>query len=599
MMRVLRTINGQFFSSLLFISLALTLAVGQMATMLQADTPNAADAGNEVADEPTQDAAQQPATPTTLSRPADGRTNLPLPSGLTVAVIPIQGDIYGFTFESMQRRVDRAMAQGADVIVFEIDTNGGVLLTALDISKYIKGLSVPTVAWINPKALSAGIMIAAACDEIVMSPASVTGDCAPINLFMMNMGPTERGKMLIPVLVEFRDSARRNNYEYAMFHAMCTLDAELFLIEHTETGEQRLVNQVDFAVMVQGRSLDEADRVDLTTLDEDEFARVAKPSLNIAQNADRGMWQPVLQLPDGTNLPNGRVHDGRTPFTVDQELARHIGLSRGTIGDDAALKRYLNDAGTLFRVNETWSEGLAKFLTLWWVRAILFAIFAVCAYIELQAPGLGVPGAIAAGALLILLGAPFLVGLAEIWHVLLFLVGLVLLIVEIVAFPGFGVLGIAGVVMMVSGLVLSIVPTSGSGPVPMPAAEMMDRLVWSSASIVLGVLGTGVGIYLLGRHIDHMPLFNRLVLADGGPPIAAQTGPDARPSHVSGDETVGSFTLKTGDIGRTATDLRPTGQVNFNGQLVDVITPGVWIEKGERVRITEVAGNHITVEKAD
>ncbi|MEM9883605.1 MAG: hypothetical protein AAF800_11875, partial [Planctomycetota bacterium] len=101
-----------------------------------------------------------------------------LPSGANVAVIPVRGVIYDFTYESLQRRVDRAVNNGASVIVLEIDTYGGVVTAALDIAKYLKDptrVPVPTVAWVNNKAYSAGIMIASACDEIVMAPASATG----------------------------------------------------------------------------------------------------------------------------------------------------------------------------------------------------------------------------------------------------------------------------------------------------------------------------------------------------------------------------------------------------------------------------------------
>ncbi|MEM6459848.1 MAG: hypothetical protein AAF710_10720, partial [Planctomycetota bacterium] len=101
-----------------------------------------------------------------------------LPSGANVAIIPVRGVIYDFTYESLQRRVDRAVNSGASVIVLEIDTYGGVVTAALDIAKYLKDptrVPVPTVAWVNNKAYSAGIMIASACDEIVMAPASATG----------------------------------------------------------------------------------------------------------------------------------------------------------------------------------------------------------------------------------------------------------------------------------------------------------------------------------------------------------------------------------------------------------------------------------------
>ncbi len=181
-------------------------------------------------------------------------SNIVLPSGSDIAVIPVSGLIYDFTFESLERRVDKALDGGASLIVIVLDTPGGVVTSALKISKYIKTLNVPTVAWVHNEAYSAGIMLAAACDEIVMAKASATGDCAPI-VPGMNLEPTERAKALSPILAEFRDSANANGYDYAMFHAMCVLGVEVYLVEKDDgSGERRLVNQADYAVMVLGAS---------------------------------------------------------------------------------------------------------------------------------------------------------------------------------------------------------------------------------------------------------------------------------------------------------------------------------------------------------
>src|SRR5690606_11391553 len=74
-----------------------------------------------------------------------------------------------------------------------------------------------------------------------------------------SLEPTERAKILSPILEEYRDSARANGYDYAMFHAMCELGVKLYFVEHIETGERRLVNQVDYEVMVNGREPSDAD----------------------------------------------------------------------------------------------------------------------------------------------------------------------------------------------------------------------------------------------------------------------------------------------------------------------------------------------------
>ena len=67
------------------------------------------------------------------------------------------------------------------MVILNIDTYGGLLTSGLEISRFIKRQDdLHTVAYIRDKAISAGSMIAMACDEIVMSDSASLGDCAPI-----------------------------------------------------------------------------------------------------------------------------------------------------------------------------------------------------------------------------------------------------------------------------------------------------------------------------------------------------------------------------------------------------------------------------------
>src|SRR5690606_4526942 len=114
-------------------------------------------------DAPLDPAPPAPApVPVAPTAPPSGATSFA--SGAAVAVIPVHGMIHDFTFESLRRRTDDAIANGATLIVYEIDTYGGHVESAMAISKYLKQVPRPTLAWINNKAYSAGIMIAAAAD---------------------------------------------------------------------------------------------------------------------------------------------------------------------------------------------------------------------------------------------------------------------------------------------------------------------------------------------------------------------------------------------------------------------------------------------------
>src|SRR5438552_832903 len=86
------------------------------------------------------------------------------------AVVGLSGEIDDFNRDSFFRRFNHAKADGAKVIIVEIDTWGGLVTAGLDISRFLKNQTdVHTIAYVNDKAVSAGAMIAMACDEIVMT----------------------------------------------------------------------------------------------------------------------------------------------------------------------------------------------------------------------------------------------------------------------------------------------------------------------------------------------------------------------------------------------------------------------------------------------
>lgn len=526
-----------------------------------------------------------------------------MPSGAKVAIIRVEGVIYDFTLKSISRRCDRAIQSGATVLVIEIDSPGGLLNSALKISQYIKSLPVPTLAWVRNEAYSAGVLASAAADALIMSPIARAGDCAPIAQGQ-NLAPTERAKVLSPLLAEFRESATLHGYDYAIFQAMCVLDVELYLIEHRDTGQRRIVHQADYAVMVHAIDPNAAIRQAsgsnqlLSTIfgtppSSNAQAGANAPSVaslanmpvgTLASAADRGQWREVQKL-----------HDGRTLLTVNQNEALEIGLSRATVRDEAELQKFLS-AVSVTRFDPTWSEEIASWLTWTPIRFALTIIFLLGLVIELHFTGLIFPGVIALIALVLLLTAPFVIGLAETWHLVVFVLGFVALIIEIFITPGFGLLGIAGIVMMFVGLVLAVVPSTNGLPAHEMNALLQQSVIWT----LMGVFTSGFGVYAISKHARQIPMFNRLVLRNPPPtPTPAQvlgSGPDAPPAVVSGDEVIGRGKIQVGDAGTALTTLRPSGRATIAGHAIDVVTPGQWIEPNTPVRVIEVQGNRIVVD---
>jgi membrane-bound serine protease (ClpP class) len=520
-----------------------------------------------------------------------------LPSGAKIAIISVEGVIYDFTLESLKRRCDRATRAGAGVIVIEIDTPGGVVTSALKISQHLKSLRVPTVAWVRNQAYSAGILISSSADAIVMSPVSRAGDCAPISPGQ-NLSPTERAKALSPILAEFRDSAQRTGCDYAVYEAMCVLDTELYLVENRLTLTRRIVNQTDYAVMVLGQ----------TSAAAFQAAQAANPILgalaaqglanapstttggyapgSLVSDAERGRWTLIKKL-----------HDGRTLLTVNQAEAMDLGISRGIVRDEQDMVSFLHGS-SYFRLDPTWSEGAASWLTWAPIRAALLVLFCVGFYVEVQLPGLVFPGAMAVIALVLLLAAPLIIGLAETWHILLFVVGLILFMLELVPPPTFGLLALSGIIMMFIGLVLAIVPAGGNSA--LPPHEVNDLLVQSVLWTLLGIFGSGIAFYFITRHFGHIPGLSNLVLRTppSTGPVFLDTPGSATltPLTVSGAEVLGQGRIALNDTGSTVTGLRPSGRAKFGELIVDVVSVGGWIDAGKPVRVIEIAGNRIVVD---
>lgn len=515
-----------------------------------------------------------------------------IPSGAIVAVIPIEGTIYDFTTDSLKRRIDRAREGGATVFVIELDTPGGVVTSAIDIARVLKSTPEPTIAWINDQAYSAGSLIASACDHIVVAPSSSFGDSAPVSM-VGELAPTERAKALSPVLNEYRDNATANGYDYAPFHAMCVLGVEVYFIENPATGERRLVNQTDHAVLVRGLSTDEAD-AELAAMADlaGTGSAVGKPTREIADGSERGTWVAVTQLPSGASLLEGRVHDGSTLYTLSQTRAVDLGLAEAIVADDADLQRRLS-AASVSTVGQTWSESLAMFLTNPFVRAALLAIFGIGLFVELLAPGFGLGGGIALLALVALVGAPLLVGLAEIWHVGLMVVGALLIVMELFAAPTFGIMGLVGVAAVVAGLVLSAVPSSGGGIVPLPAPGQGGRVASATLAMLLALVVTGFAAAGLVRMYGQIPGFGRFILSDEGG-SGAGTEEAARGPSPAADR--GPKLGETGTV--RGGGLRPSGSVAFGDRWVDAVSAGGFVVEGTAVRVIEVAGNRVVVEPA-
>ncbi len=529
-----------------------------------------------------------------------------------VAVITVRGEIDLITSQSLERRIREARDAGFDAMVIEIDTPGGRSDAALDIDRLLKTEAPPnTVAWINPTAYSAGAILALACREIVVHPASAWGDCAPIAIGLeglIALPPAERAKAEAPLLAVVVDSARRNHYDERLVESFISVGIELWMIEHVSTGERVIVNRSEYETVfgepppdqfsattpkVGGRAvtplfgspLNPIDPRDPSTVSpeqqrrEIERAQTLPSTRTVLTSADRGQWRLVRQVISSDRL-----------LVVRAEESIEYGLASEVIRNDEELKAYFGTT-VLRRYDESWSEGLVRFLIHPVVRGVLIVLFVISIIIEMAAPGFGLFGALAGVALLLLIGAPYLVGMAQWWEIVLILLGLVLVAVEIFVLPGLGVAGIAGALCLLVGVVGTFV--SGD----LGSAQGQNEALTGLGATVVAVAAGLVGLWLLSKSFKDSPLFQRFILSATTEGRTSTHEIEGVP-HALGEPLRPMESLQPGDLGVAETDLRPGGRARFEGRLVEVVTQTGYIDAGTPVRIVSAGPFSVEVERA-
>jgi membrane-bound serine protease (ClpP class) len=547
-------------------------------------------------------AAATAAAPTTSIVPGYRRAG-------RVAVLPVTGPIDRITLTSLERRMKSAMEDGADAIVIELDTPGGEMEATLDICDLLKDSTdspANTVAWINDRAFSAGTIIALACREIVVAPFSRLGDAAPIMLTrggsIQQMEPAERAKREAPLLNEVVDSARRHHYDENLVTAFISVQVKLWLIENTVTGEMIFINEQEYKSLFKSDPPDEMTSVGAAprhaprVLPRQSSIAERSPSTDPAAYAGDVEFNvaapPWQELPSADEIDNwtyvGQVVSDDRLLTIDSGDAIFFGLAQQVVATDADMRAFFG-ASTLVRYDEVWSEGLVRFLISWPVRLVLIVVFLLAMFIEIAAPGVGVFGVTAAGALLLLVGAPALAGMAQWWDILLIFLGIALVLAELFIIPGFGVAGLAGAACLLIGMVGTFV----SGDIGSVTAQ--DDIIKGLLTTFTGVFAAGIGMWICSRWFHTLPVFRRLMLTTE---LSRMTGPDAGlgPAGLIESMSTPQRALDEGDIGLAQTSLRPAGRGLFNNRIVDVQSTGSFIEKGTQIRVISVGRYVIEVE---
>jgi membrane-bound serine protease (ClpP class) len=266
------------------------------------------------------------------------------------------------------------------------------------------------------------------------------------------------------------------------------------------------------------------------------------------------------------------------PATLTTEQALNYQMADETAETlDDVLRIYdLGDAD-IVKIELNWAEHVVRMLTNPVVTSILLAVAMFGLIAEVRTPGWGLGGTLALVALAIFFGSHLVVKLAEWQELALFAVGLGLLIVEAIAIPGFGIVGLVGIGAMLASIVIT---------------QLGDFQLWSIeeiAAVFARLSASMIGAFVLSlialRSLPKLAAFNRLVL---------NSETRASEGYVSSSRDHDDQWL--GKEGISITYLRPAGIALVDGERLDVVTDGEFIEAQQPIKIVEARGNRIVVQ---
>jgi len=263
-------------------------------------------------------------------------------------------------------------------------------------------------------------------------------------------------------------------------------------------------------------------------------------------------------------------------ITLTTELAKKYKMADGEAESINELLAELNlENAEIKSTKASWSESIVRFLTNPVVASLLMTFGFLGILFELQQPGWGVSGTIGAICLALALGAGYIANLASSTDLLIILAGVLLLLIELIVIPGFGIAGIGGIILIVFGLYRLLLPDVPVGE------EVSDMAMFG---LTIGIVGGLIGLVLLFKLMTKTKFWKKLAT------------PDVQ-DHARGYDTSLGLEDMVGTKGIAQSDLRPSGWAIFGEKRIFVVSEGTFIDDGAKIKIMKVDGNRVVVRK--
>lgn len=456
----------------------------------------------------------------------------------------------------------RAEKENIRAVIFEMDTPGGDVMVAYKYLSVLAKSKVPTIAYLNPNGISAGAIIALGANRIAINPNGMIGDAMPITMNPGGMKPvTEHTEQPDSDKKDSKDTKehdeKQKSFDKPPFvptvddssspsPALDELLKELQKMSpKPSVSDEKLLNQKFLTVFFKA----------LQVLSE----KNGRPTRVV-----RAMADPYQRL----DLKiDGIQHDKVSPLTLSAKEAKALHIVDYIVRDRHDLVQQLKlENCELTVVEKSGWEQVVSFLTFPPFAGVLLALGLVGIFVEIKTPGFGVPGILGLTLLTLFFLGHVSSGASDWGPMVVFIVGLVLLLVEIFLIPGFGIIGILGLLCILGSFIMAF------------GAEKFQTAIYVVSTSFL----TAIGIMIVLAFYLTKPIWGKLELK------TVQLSSEGYQAHDD-------FPLSPGDKGTAISMLRPAGIAVIKGTRYDVITQGEFIEVNSEIEVLTVRGGQIIV----
>ncbi len=461
-------------------------------------------------------------------------------------LIRVEGVIGPMLAAYFERKLDEAKAEGADLVIVEIESPGGTLADSWTMASQLRDLDFAhTVAYVPKRALSGAAIMALGCDDIIMGPTAFIGDAGPIFQDENAQFRFAPQKIISDLAQEVRGLAAAKGRPPALAEAMVDKNLQVFRVKDKKNGEETCKS---------------------------------KPEID----ANPELWEIISPIVESD-------HDRF--LELNGRRAVELGLAQGLADSRDGLKACYNLPEDLTILEPSGVDTFVYILYNPFIIAILIIIGLIGLYIEFMSPGIGVGGLIAGLCFALFFWSHFLGGTANWFDVMLFAVGVLCLVAELFIIPGFGVVGLTGVILILISLILAcqrfLIPHNN---------RELTELTHTLLIIFCSGGGFLLAAFLISKKFGSIPLFSKMMLRPPHPVYGFKDVP-ADAAVSSSPENL--HAIQAGDVGVAQSSLRPAGKARFGAQIIEVATDGDFIPQGRRVQVVEQSGGKIIVREIE